>query len=160
MAARSFIGGILRTERFDGTNYASWKRKLGYVRYEKGWHNVFTEAPLSQPRGNTSQAMRDAYAEWEHQNILARHILPVAMHDSYASKYGPIKTAKGMHDQLKKEYADPSLMRKTLAMKKYNDLKMGKGGKIVEHVHTFKALVRELEAIEMWTWNPCKWFTC
>ncbi|XP_011624971.1 uncharacterized protein LOC105420969 [Amborella trichopoda] len=140
MATKSFIAEILKTVIFDGTNYASWKRKIGYSLYEEGLNNILIEASPSQPRINAPQAIRDAYVEWEHKNMLPKHNILMSIHYLYASEYEAIKTM-GMHDRLEMEFVDPSLMRKTLAMKKYNDLKMAKGEKIADHMHTFRALV-------------------
>ncbi|XP_020531569.1 peptidyl-tRNA hydrolase isoform X1 [Amborella trichopoda] len=81
--------------------------------------------------------------------MLARHIVLVAMHDSYTWECESIQNTKGIHERLEKEFADPSLVKKTLAMKKYNDLKLPERGKIADNVHAFRALVRELEAIHM-----------
>ncbi|ERM96758.1 hypothetical protein AMTR_s00201p00010840 [Amborella trichopoda] len=59
-----------------------------------------------------------------------------------------MKTDKAIHDKLEKDHASPSLTR-TLTIKQYPDLKMPEGGKIADYMQRFRALLQELEAVQL-----------
>ncbi|XP_011627307.1 uncharacterized protein LOC105421493 [Amborella trichopoda] len=138
MVASTFISKILKAERFDGTNYASWQRKMGYVIYEEGLQEMLYGHCPYRPRSNSSQETKDEYVSWKHKNMRCWHILLCAMSDSYASEYESISIAKVINDRLNREYADHSLMKQSMVMKKYNELKMSVE---MDHMHSFRVLV-------------------
>ncbi|XP_011626133.1 uncharacterized protein LOC105421235 [Amborella trichopoda] len=154
MAAQTFIFEILKTERFDGSNYSSWKRNIGYVLSKEELDEILIESRPHSPSNDSSQDTNDKYATWKRKNRRTRNILLCTMVDSYASKYESMRTAKEMHERLEREHVDPSLIKQSLAMKKYNELKMSESTKISYHVHTFLALIREVQVIGMQPKEP------
>jgi hypothetical protein len=133
--------GKFRVEKFNGQNYQLWKMQMEDYLYQK---DLFL--PLGGIEKN-SVATKDE--EWEILDRKALGMIRLSLAGSVAFNISKEKTMKGLMDALAKLYEKPSMSNKVFLMKRLFNMKMLKGGSVVDHLNDFNTVTNQLSSIKV-----------
>jgi hypothetical protein len=133
--------GNFRVEKFNGQNYQLWKMQMEDYLYQKD---------LFLPLGGIEKkpmAMKDE--EWEILDRKALGMIRLSLVASVAFNISKEKTTKGLMNALAKLYEKPSASNKVFLMKILFNMKMSKGGSIVDHLNYFIIVTNQLSSVKV-----------
>jgi hypothetical protein len=133
--------GKFRIEKFNEQNYQLWKMQMEDYLYRK---DVFL--PFGGIAKN-STSMKDE--EWEVLNRKALGMIRLILVVSMAFNISKEKTMKELMDTLDKMYEKPSASNKVFLMKRLCNMKMSKGGSVVNHLNEFNTVTNQLSSVKV-----------
>jgi benzoyl-CoA reductase/2-hydroxyglutaryl-CoA dehydratase subunit BcrC/BadD/HgdB len=132
--------GKFRIEKFNGQNYQLWNIMEDYL-YQKD---------LFLPLGGISKkltAMKDE--EWEVLERKALGTIRLSLAASMDFNISKENTTKELMDALAKLYEKPSTSNKVFIMKILFNMKMSKGGYVVDHLNEFDMVNNQLSYVKV-----------
>jgi hypothetical protein len=98
-------------------------------------------------RKEADMAMKDE--EWEILDRKALGTIRLSLAASVAFNISKEKTTKGLMDALAKLYEKPSASNKVFLMKRLFNMKMSKGGSVVDHLNEFNTVTNQLSSVKV-----------
>ncbi|KAG3045812.1 hypothetical protein PI124_g23574 [Phytophthora idaei] len=131
-----------RINKFDGTNFHTWKFKMQMVLEERDlWEVVSGEAKLEY----CTTALDQAAFKRKSRKALA--IICLAMEDSQLPL---VRSASGPHDawsRLEGHFEKRSLANKLFLRRRFFTTMMDEGDDVLEHINKVKTLAEQLDAV-------------
>ena len=131
--------GKFRVEKFNGQNFPLWKMQMEDYLYQKDLY-----LPLS---GKTKKPTAMIDAKWEILDRKALRIVRLCLAASVAFNISKETTTKGLIKTLAKLYEKPSTSNKVFLMKHLFNMKMSKGGSVVNHLNDFNIVTSQLSSV-------------
>jgi gag-polypeptide of LTR copia-type/Domain of unknown function (DUF4219)/Zinc knuckle len=131
-----------RINKFDGTNFHTWKFKMQMVLEERDvWEVVSGEVKLEQCQTATDQAL------FKKKSRKALAMICLAMEDSQLPL---VRSASGAHDawsRLEEHFEKKSLANKLFLRRRFFTTMMEEGDDVLAHINKLKTLAEQLDAV-------------
>ncbi|KAG2974578.1 hypothetical protein PC118_g14432 [Phytophthora cactorum] len=131
-----------RINKFDGTNFHTWKFKMQMVLEERElWEVTSGEVKLEHCQTAADQAL------FRKKSRKALAIVCLAMEDSQLPL---VRSAKDAHDawsRLKGHFEKKSLANKLFLRRRFFTTMMDEGDGVLEHINKIKTLAEQLDAV-------------
>ena len=124
--------GRFRIEKFNGQNYQLWKMQMEDYLYQRDLYQ-----PLRK-KENKLMSMTDT--EWDILDRNALGIIRLCLAASVAFNISKEMTIKGLMSTLAKLYEKPSASNKVFLMNHLFNMKISKGGSVVDHLNEFNTV--------------------
>ena len=130
-----------RINKFDGTNFHTWKFKMQMVLEERDlWEVVSEEIKMEQCVTQLDQAT------FKRKSRKALAIICLAMEDSQLPLVRSASGAQDAWSRLKEHFEKWSVPNKLFLRRRFFTAKMEKGDDVMGHVHKIKTLAEQLDA--------------
>ncbi|GAV87890.1 UBN2_3 domain-containing protein [Cephalotus follicularis] len=145
MDSKNIIADLNKREKFTGTNYDIWHKKMPFLLNEQELyeHTIMTRPPV----GNTVQHRRDleVFEAWSKKDRCVRFTLLSCMHDDLIGAYEHCPTAKKMWDQLRFDFGGTSVTRLRSLVLQFEMYKNEPKNSMTEHLRIMSAMIRDLK---------------
>jgi len=131
-----------RINKFDGTNFHTWKFKMQMVLEERDvWEVVSGEVKIEHCQTPADQAV------FQKKSRKAMAIICLAMEDSQLPL---VRSASGAHDawsRLEEHFEKKSLANKLFLRRRFFTTMMDEGDDVLAHINKLKTLAEQLDAV-------------
>ena len=131
-----------RINKFDGTNFHTWKFKMQMVLEERDlWEVASGEVKLE----HCTNAMDQSTYKRKSRKVLA--MICLAMEDSQLPL---VRSSSGAHDawsRLERHFEKRSLANKLFLRRRFFTTMMEEGDDVLEHINKLKTLAKQLDAV-------------
>ena len=131
--------GKFRVDKFNGQHYQLWKMQM-----EDYLHRNDLYLPLGR---KTNKLMSMIYEEWEILDTKELGTIQLCLVTSLDFNISKENTMVDLINALAKLYEKPSTSNKVFLMKHLFNMKMSKGGSIVDHLNYFNMVTNQLSSI-------------
>ncbi|KAL0463141.1 UNVERIFIED_CONTAM: hypothetical protein Slati_0201700 [Sesamum latifolium] len=139
---------IMKTNKFNGTNYNNWLRNLRIVLYFENQGYVLDKPlPTALPEGSSSEE-RVTFDKWHEDNRKVRSIILASMTNEIQKLYDRLEDVPSIMLRMKDVYAVPDRHIRYAAIKSFFGTKMAEGSSVQSHGVTMLSLVEKLEDLK------------
>ena len=139
---RKYAADFVKLERFDGSNFRRWQKKMHFLLTSLKVVYVLTTPKLASSENETLAEAR-ARLKWESDDYICKGHILNAMSDNLFDIYQNKATAKKIWDSLEAKYLlEDAASKKFLATKFFN-YKMVDGRPVVEQFHEIMHILNQ-----------------
>eukprot|EP00253_Pinus_taeda_P004888 PITA_04888 len=130
--------GKFRVEKFNGQNFSFWKMQMEDYLYQKDLY-LPLGGKIKMPTGMTNE-------EWNLLDRKALGTVQLCLTVLVSFNISKETTTEGLIKALVKLYEKPSASNKVFLMKRLFNMKMSKGGSVVDHLNDFNTITSHLSS--------------
>ncbi|KAL0281789.1 UNVERIFIED_CONTAM: hypothetical protein Sradi_7287000 [Sesamum radiatum] len=139
---------ILKTNKFNGTNYNNWLRNLRIVLdFENQTYVLDKPLPVTLPEGSTPEE-RVTFERWQEDNRKVRSVVLASMTNDIQKQYDRHDDVASIMLRMKEVYAVPDKHIRYAATKVFFGTKMTEGSSVREHGIKMLSLMEKLEDLQ------------
>ncbi|KAL0320332.1 UNVERIFIED_CONTAM: hypothetical protein Sradi_5294700 [Sesamum radiatum] len=139
---------IMKTNKFNGTNYNDWLRNLSIVlHFENQGYVLDKPLPTVLPEGSSPEE-RVAFDKWHEDNRKVRSIILASMTNEIQKQYDRLEDVPSIMLRMKDVYAVPDRHIRYAATKAFFGTKMAEGSSVQSHGVTMLSLMEKLEDLK------------
>ncbi|KAK3008966.1 hypothetical protein RJ639_013383 [Escallonia herrerae] len=147
MASKAASVELSKTEKLNGNNFSTWKRRIRHILFQDKVEYVLDVPYPKEPPLRAGEAAREAFDRFFENDKLARSTLLTFMEPDLEVIYEEYKTAKEMFDAITEAYGTASNTYIQLLIEKYNGTVMKEGENVMNHVNKLLVIAKELAAL-------------
>ncbi|KAL0394395.1 UNVERIFIED_CONTAM: hypothetical protein Slati_4405700 [Sesamum latifolium] len=138
----------METNKFNGTNYTDWLRKLKIVLdFENQGYVLDKPLPTALPEGSSLEE-RLTFDKWYEDNRKVRSIILASMTNKIQKQYDRLEDVSSIMLRMKEVYAVPDQYIRYVATKAFFGTKMAEGSSVQSHEVKMLSLVEKLEDLK------------
>ncbi|KAL0445634.1 UNVERIFIED_CONTAM: hypothetical protein Slati_1691300 [Sesamum latifolium] len=139
---------ILKTNKFNGTNYNDWLRNLWIVLdFENQTYGLDKSLPVTLPEGSTPEE-RATFKRWQEENRKVRSVVLGSTTNDIQKQYDRHDDVESIMFRMKEVYAVPNRHIRYAATKAFFSTKIIEGSSVREHGFKMLSLVEKLEDLQ------------
>ncbi|KAL0394995.1 UNVERIFIED_CONTAM: Retrovirus-related Pol polyprotein from transposon TNT 1-94 [Sesamum latifolium] len=139
---------IMKTNKFNGTNYNDWLRNLRIVLdFENQGYILDKPLPTALPEGSSSEE-RVTFDKWLEDNRKVHSIILTSMTNEVQKQYDRLEDVPSIMLRIKDVYAVPDRLIRYAATKVFFGTKMAEGSSVQSHGVEMLSLVEKLEDLK------------
>ncbi|KAG9442378.1 hypothetical protein H6P81_018232 [Aristolochia fimbriata] len=146
MASKAAAAELSKTEKLNGNNFLTWKRRIRHILLQDGIDHVLDKAVASPPEG-AEESVKVANDKLVLEDKKARSIMLTLMEPHVEILFEDQLTAHAMFKAVGATYGETSQAHVRMLVAQYNGMKMQESDNIVEHINAMTVVSKELASL-------------
>ncbi|KAG5565586.1 hypothetical protein RHGRI_001486 [Rhododendron griersonianum] len=149
MASRAVSQELSKTEKLNGANFSTWKRRIRHILFhDKVEYVIDIDDVPTPPPENSSAADRRMYEKFLEDDKTARHIMLTFMEPDIEILFEEHAHAKTMFNAISNAYRASSETYIQLLMERFTGTEMKEDENVIDHVNKLSVIAKELATLD------------
>ncbi|KAG9458307.1 hypothetical protein H6P81_002815 [Aristolochia fimbriata] len=146
MASKAVAAELSKTEKLNGNNFLTWKRRIRHILLQDGIDHALDKAVASPPEG-AEESVKVANDKLVLEDKKARSIMLTFMEPDVEILFEDQLTAHAMFKAVGATYGETSQGHVKMLVAQYNGMKMQESDNIVEQINAMTVVSKELASL-------------
>ncbi|PIA46018.1 hypothetical protein AQUCO_01600350v1 [Aquilegia coerulea] len=144
MASKAVSNELSKTERLNGTNFSTWKRRIKHILFQDKIQYVLDVPMPTEPPANAGAAARRTYERFIDDDKTVKSTMLTFMDPDLEIIYEGQPTARDMFEAVTQAYGGQSETYIQLLIEKFNTSRMKDTDSVIDHCSRMTVIAKEL----------------